>query len=89
MAIGGRAALDFMPVYLAQTLGHFRAEGLSVELQDFPGTSKAMQAMLGGSADVVAGGYEPVIHLAVEGQPVHAIAVLERWMPFLVVVAPK
>jgi NitT/TauT family transport system substrate-binding protein len=46
LAIGGRAALDFMPVYLAHALGHFRAEGLSVELQDFPGTSKAMQAML-------------------------------------------
>jgi NitT/TauT family transport system substrate-binding protein len=88
IAVGGRAALDFMPVYLAQALGHFRAEGLTVELQDFPGTSKAMQALLGGSADIVAGGYESVIHMAMEGRPVHAIAVLERWIPFLVVVAP-
>jgi NitT/TauT family transport system substrate-binding protein len=89
IAIGGRGALDFMPVYLAHGLGHFTAEGLTVELQDFAGTSKAMQAMLGGSADIVAGGYESVIHMAVQGRPVHAIAVLERWIPFLVVVAPN
>jgi NitT/TauT family transport system substrate-binding protein len=89
IAIGGRGALDFLPVYLASALGHFRAEGLIVEIQDFPGTSKAMQALLGGSADVVAGGYESVIHMAGRGQPVHAIAVLERWMPFLIVVAPS
>jgi len=89
IAIGGRGALDFLPVYLASALGHFNAEGLTVEIQDFPGTSKAMQALLGGSADIVAGGYESVIHVAGRGQPVHAIAVLERWIPFLVVVAPN
>ena len=89
IAIGGRAALDFVPVYLASALGHFATEGLEVELQDFPGTSKAMQAMLGGSADLVAGGYESVIHMAAEGQSLQSIAVLERWIPYLIVVTPK
>jgi NitT/TauT family transport system substrate-binding protein len=88
IAIGGRAAVDFIPVYLANGLGHFRDEGLNVTLQDFPGTSKAMQAMLGGSADVVAGGYEAAVKMTAEGQPVHAIAILQKWPPLLIVIAP-
>lgn len=54
IAIGGRAALDFIPIYLASSLGFFREESLDVTLQDLAGTPKAVQALLGGSADVVA-----------------------------------
>ena len=89
IAIGGRAALDFIPVYLASSLGIFREEGLEVTLQDLASTAKATQALLGGSTDVVAGGYDAAVQLTIKGQPMQAIATLERWPPLVVVAAPR
>src|SRR4051794_15700082 len=79
IAVGGRAALDFIPVYLASKLGFFREEGLDVSLEDLPSTPKAFQALLGGSADVAAGGYDGAIQTNLEGKSIEAIAVLECW----------
>jgi NitT/TauT family transport system substrate-binding protein len=89
IAIGGRAALDFIPVYLASALGFFRDEGIEVTLQDLASTPKALQALLGGSTDVVAGAYDGAVQMSIEGKSIQAIAVLERWPPFAVVVAPQ
>lgn len=89
IAVGGRAALDFIPVYLASKLGFFRDEGLDVSLEDLPSTPKAFQALLGGSADLVTGGYDSAIQMNLQGKSIEAIAVLERWPPFVLVVAPQ
>lgn len=89
IALGGRAALDFIPVYLASSLGIFREEGLEVTLQDLASTAKATQALLGGSTDVVAGGYDAAVELAIKGQALQAIVTLERWPPLVVVAAPR
>jgi NitT/TauT family transport system substrate-binding protein len=89
IAVGGRAALDFLPIYLASALGFFREEGVEVTLQDLASTAKALQALLGGSTDVAAGGFDGALQLSIEGKPIEAIAVLERWPPFAVVVAPQ
>jgi NitT/TauT family transport system substrate-binding protein len=89
IAIGGRAALDFIPIYLASSLGFFREESLDVTLQDLAGTPKAVQALLGGSADVVAGGYDAAVQMTIDGRPIQAIATLERWPPLLVVAEPR
>jgi NitT/TauT family transport system substrate-binding protein len=89
IAIGGRAALDFIPVYLASSLGFFREEGLNVTLQDFASTAKAVQSLLGGSAEIVAGGYDAAVQMTIEGKPIQAIATLERWPPLAVVAAPR
>lgn len=61
---------------LTQILGHFTAEGLQVEINEVASTSKAMQALFGGSADVVTGGYDHAIHLAAEGRTARAFLVL-------------
>ena len=89
IAVGGRAALDFIPIYLASALGFFREEGIDVTLQDLASTSKALQALLGGSTDVVAGAYDGGVQMSIEGKSIQAIAVLERWPPFAMVVAPQ
>jgi len=68
IAVGGRAALYYLPLTLAERLGYFRDEGLDVQILDFPGGAKALQAMMGGSADVVAGGFDHVIILRARGQ---------------------
>src|SRR4051794_13232387 len=77
IATGGRAALDYIPVYLASSLGFFREEGLDVTLQDLTGGAKAIQSLLGGSSDVVAAGYDQAVEMTIKGQPIHAIATLE------------
>jgi NitT/TauT family transport system substrate-binding protein len=89
IGVGGRAALDFIPVYLASSLGFFRDEGIDVTLQDLASTPKAIQALLGGSTDVVAGAYDGAVQMSIEGKSIQAIAVLERWPPFALVVAPQ
>lgn len=89
IAIGGRGALEYIPVYLASSLGFFREEGLDVTLHDLAGDAKAVQALLGGSADVAAGGYAAAVQMTIEGKPIQAIATLQRWPALVVVAAPR
>ena len=72
IAVGGKAALYYLPLTLAERLGYFKDEGLDVRILDFAGGSKSLQAMMGGSADVVAGGFDHVIILRARGQKLKA-----------------
>ncbi|MBI1397292.1 MAG: transporter substrate-binding domain-containing protein [Betaproteobacteria bacterium] len=72
LAVGGKATLYYLPLTLAERLGYFRDEGLNVEINDFAGGSKALQALVGGSADVTSGGYEHTIQMAAKGQRLEA-----------------
>jgi len=76
IAVGGKAALYYLPLSLAERLGYFRDEGLDVQILDFPGGAKALQAMMGGSADVVAGGFDHVITLRAKAQALQAFVQL-------------
>ena len=51
----------YLPLTIAERLGYFKDEGLDVEISDFAGGSKALQAVVGGSADVVSGAWENTI----------------------------
>jgi len=68
IAVGGKASFYYLPLTLAEQLGYFRAEGLMVEISDFAGGARALQAVVGGSADVVSGAYEHTINLQNKGQ---------------------
>lgn len=72
IAVGGRATLYYLPLTLAERLGYFRDEGLEVEVLDFPGGAKALQALIGGSADIVSGGFEHTLQMQAKGQKVQA-----------------
>ncbi|HTS54214.1 MAG TPA: ABC transporter substrate-binding protein [Burkholderiales bacterium] len=76
IAVGGKSALYYLPLALAERLGFFKEEGLEVEIADFAGGSKALQAMLGGSADVTAGGFDHVIVLQARGQKLQAFVLM-------------
>ena len=58
IAVGGKNLLYYLPLTIAESLGYFKAEGLDVTIVDFAGGSKALQAVVGGSADVVSGAFE-------------------------------
>jgi len=82
LAVGGRATLYYLPLTLAERLGHLRDEGLDPEIVDFPGGAKALQALIGGSADVVSGAYEHTIAMQTLAQKVRAF-VLQGMNPGL------
>jgi NitT/TauT family transport system substrate-binding protein len=68
IAVGGKASFYYLPLTIAEQLGYFREEGLNVKISDFAGGSTALQAVVGGSADVVSGAYEHVINLQAKKQ---------------------
>ncbi|MEO8627235.1 MAG: ABC transporter substrate-binding protein [Betaproteobacteria bacterium] len=87
IAVGGKSSLYYLPLTLAERLGYFKDEGLNVEIADFAGGSKALQAMMGGSADVTAGGFDHVVVLQARGQKVRAFVLLLRMQAISLAVA--
>jgi NitT/TauT family transport system substrate-binding protein len=82
LAVGGKAALYYLPLTLAERLGYFDDEGLQVEIHDFSGGSRSLQALIGRSADIVAGAYEHTIVMQTLAQKVQAF-VLQGMNPGL------
>jgi len=78
IAVGGKAAFYYLPLTLAEQLGYFKSEGLDVEISDFAGGSRALQAVVGGSADVVSGAYEHTINLQSKNQMFQAFVLQGR-----------
>src|SRR5919106_3663756 len=79
LAVGGKNLFYYLPLTIAERKGYFKSEGLDVEIVDFPGGAKALQAMVGGSADIVSGAYEHTINMHARGQPIVAIALQGRY----------
>jgi NitT/TauT family transport system substrate-binding protein len=74
LAVGGKSLVAFLPLTIAERRGLFEQEGLKVEINDFQGGSRALQSLVGGSADVVCGAYEHTILMRNKGVAIRAIA---------------
>src|SRR5438093_8133275 len=79
IAVGGRTLFYYLPLTLADRLGYFKDEGLAVEIADFPGGAKALQAMVGGSADIVSGAFEHVVDMHAKGVSVQEFVLQDRY----------
>ncbi|MDQ6691646.1 MAG: ABC transporter substrate-binding protein [Candidatus Dormibacteraeota bacterium] len=66
MAVGGVSQFIYLPLTLAEQLGYYREEGLTVHVTDFKGGSQAAQALVAGQADVTTGFYEHTIRFQVQ-----------------------
>jgi len=88
IAVGGKSLFYYLPLSVAERQGYFKDEGLEVEIPDFAGGSKALQAMVGGSADMVSGAYEHTINMAAKKQPIKAV-VLQAKYSSIVLLLPK
>jgi NitT/TauT family transport system substrate-binding protein len=73
IGVGGKPLFYYLPLTIAERQGYFKAEGLDVEILDFPGGAKALQALIGGSVDVVSGAYEHTISQQAKGQNIEAL----------------
>lgn len=89
LAVGGAACLCYLPTMLAKQLGEFEKAGLNVEVVDFKGGSQSLQAVMGGSADVVSGYFDHTVNLAAKGQSLQSFVVYDRYPGFALVVSPK
>lgn len=89
IAVGGKNLFYYLPLTIAEQQGYFKAEGLDVTIVDFAGGAKALQAVVGGSADVVSGAFEHTINMQAKGQAMRAF-VLQGLAPQIVLgVNPK
>lgn len=88
IGVGGKTLFYYLPLTIAERKGYFKDEGLDVEIPDFAGGAKALQAMIGGSADVVSGAYEHTITQQAKGQNIEAL-VLQGKYAGIVLAMPK
>ncbi len=89
VAVGGKNLLYYLPLTIAEQLGYFKTEGLDVTIADFAGGSRALQALVGGSADIVSGAFEHTINMQFKGQFLRAF-VLQGAAPQIVLgINPK
>jgi NitT/TauT family transport system substrate-binding protein len=79
LGVGGKTALYYLPLTIAERLGHFKEQGLEVTINDFRGGAQSLQALAGGSVDVVTGAYEHTIRMQTKGQDVRAVIELGRF----------
>jgi NitT/TauT family transport system substrate-binding protein len=73
IGVGGKPLFYYLPLTIAERQGYFKAEGLDVEILDFPGGARALQALLGGSVDLVSGAYEHTVSQQAKGQNIEAL----------------
>ena len=79
LGVGGKALLYYLPLTIAERKGFFKEQGLDVEISDFAGGAKSLQALVGGSVDVVTGAYEHTIRMQAKEQDIRAVLELGRF----------
>ncbi len=89
LAVGGKPALFYLPLTVTERLGYFRDAGLDVEISDFPGGARALQALIGGSADVVTGAFDHTIQMQAKSQPIVAVVQLGQFPGYVLGVLTK
>jgi NitT/TauT family transport system substrate-binding protein len=88
IAVGGKNLFYYLPLTIAERQGYFKDEGLEVEIPDFAGGAKALQALVGGSADMVSGAFEHTINMQAKKQPIRAV-VLQAGYSSIALIMPK
>jgi len=78
IGLGMPASVGCLPLTIADRLGYFTSEGLEVELHDFGGGLRTIQAVLDGNGDIVAGAFEHTISLQGKNQNYQAFVQLGR-----------
>jgi NitT/TauT family transport system substrate-binding protein len=89
IGVGGKSLMVYLPTTLADELGYFDDEGLDVTFDDLEGGSKALQALQGGSVDVVNGFYEHTIQMQAKNRDLKAFVAMLRYPSMILAVSPK
>jgi len=89
IAVGGKNLFYYLPLTVAERKGYFKDEGLDVEIPDFAGGAKALQALVGGSADMVSGAYEHTINMLAKRQPIKAVVLQAKFSSIVLLMSKE
>lgn len=89
IGVAGLSDAAYQPLVQADQLGYFRAEDLTVDLQDLKGDAQALAAVTAGSVDIAAGLYENTIRAQAQGRALEMIAVFDLGPGLVVLVNAK
>lgn len=81
--VGGKSAIFYLPLTITERLGHFKEAGLDVEIADVQSGARALQALIGGSADVATGTFDHTIQMQAKGNPVIGVVQYGRYPGFV------
>jgi len=90
LVVGGKSAIFYLPLSVTERLGYFRQAGLELEIVDVQSGARALQSLVGGSAEMGVGTFDHTIQMQAKGQPVVAVTQYGRYPGFvLATVASK
>jgi NitT/TauT family transport system substrate-binding protein len=70
LAVGGKSAIFYLPLSVTERLGYFKDAGLEVEIADVQSGARALQSLVGGSAEIGIGTFDHTIQMQAKSQPV-------------------
>ena len=82
LGVGGKTSLYYLPLTDTEKLGYFKEAGLDVEISDFQGGAKSLQALMGGSVQVVTGSFDHTIQIQAKGERIVALVQMGRFPGF-------
>ena len=82
LGVGGKTSLYYLPLTVTEKLGYFKEAGLDVEISDFAGGARSLQALMGGSVDVVTGSFDHTIQIQAKGEQIIALVQMGRFPGF-------
>lgn len=83
IVVGGKSAVFYLPLSVAERLGAFKHHGLDVEIADVASGARALQAVIGGSSDIGVGTFDHTIQMQAKNQPVVALLQYGRYPGFV------
>ena len=83
IAVGGKSAVFYLPLSVAERLGAFKDAGLDVEISDVASGGRTLQAIVGGSAEIGIGTFDHAIQMLAKNQPVVALVQYGRYPGFV------
>lgn len=89
IATGGIALFNYLPVVLAERIGAFKKENLKVEVNDFQGGQRSVEALVGGSVDLAIATYENAPLLQTKGITLVTAALINRSIGAVIAVTAK
>lgn len=88
LGIAAQQSPSQLLTYLARELGGYSRCGVTVELSEFPGSAKAVEALLGGSIDVVSGYHEQILQLPDGAPPLRSFTAMTNGLLVALAVSP-
>ena len=83
LAVGGKSAVFYLPLSVTERLGYFKDAGLDVEISDVASGARALQSIVGGSAEIGIGTFDHAIQMQAKNQPVVALLQYGRYPGFV------